>query len=82
MIRIFKFQTTAIRGPVALPTVEQIKAGILYPLLLLPGFVAAGDDYLANFTNNIEYVSVYTSFYSQHFSPEPDHVNDQKHAGR
>ena len=32
-------------------------------------------------TDYVDRVSVYTSFYTQHFSPQPDHVNDQNMLG-
>ena len=54
---------------------------MLYSLLLFPGFVAASDNYLKKFADNIDFVSVYTSFYTHHFSPEPYHVNDQNMLG-
>lgn len=34
-----------------------------------------------NFTDYVDSVSVYTSLHTQHFSPQPEHVNDQNMFG-
>ena len=81
MFNSVRFQQTATTCPASFPAVELTVRGLVCSLFLLPGHVAAGDNYLKNFANNIDHVSVYTSFYTQHFSPKPYHVNDQNMLG-
>jgi hypothetical protein len=68
-------------GTISFPAVKRVTTCVLCSLFLLPGYAAASDNYLENFADNIDFVSVYTSFYSRHFSPEPDHINDQDMLG-
>ena len=81
MSKIVTFQKSWLYSESFSLRMQPIKTGALFSLLLLPGYIAASDNYYRNFTGNIERVSVYTSFYTQHFSPEPDHVNDQNMLG-
>lgn len=68
-------------GTTSFPAVKRVTTCVLCPIFFLPGYAAASDSYLKNFVDNVDNVSVYTSFYTQHFSPESDHVNDQNMLG-
>lgn len=51
---------------------------ILCSLLFVAGNALATDyQYIDKNPINIDRIYVYTSFYTKHFSPDPDHVNDQ-----
>lgn len=81
MISIVESERTEVGSPAFFPTFVKGATAILCSLCLSPGYVAASGNYFKNFANNVDYVSVYTSFYTRHFSPEPYHVNDQNMLG-
>ena len=67
-------------SPLILPA--RLYTVILCSILFFPKYVLAGDHYNHDsFIDYIDDVSVYTSLYTQHFSPQPEHVNDQNMFG-
>ena len=54
---------------------------IILLTLLVANYVKAEESFTLQDDSSLERVYLYTSFYTRHFSPQPDHVNDQDMLG-
>lgn len=81
MVYLYQIRRTRICGAGSLRFCKWTTTGLLCFFLALPDLEAAGVDHYNNFSDYIARVSVYTSLYTHHFSPEPQHINDQAMLG-